>query len=436
MKNKNAINHRMRVYAPDDFYKFSTYKIDKKLSYETIKNGVVHSAINWTSFFQKFKDTGFITDENNQWVLSSASYEKALYSRIPNENNEFIAKTIHKKAIFLGAFRQHYGHFICQGLTRLWFLLNHKYDDYDLVYIPQGVLPDFVFKYLDLFGIDKKQLTPITETTMYDEIIVPEISFALDRFWTKEFKDTINRIKKSISPVKNKRVYLSRLHFDDNLIGEKYIEKIFELNGYKIIYPEEMSIEEQISVISGANDVVGVVGTALHNLMFMQDGAKCTILERNNIPNYNQIVINDMRSLNTDYVYANNSSLPSLSGKGPYVLLITKYLQKYFDKKRIVYKEKNLKNNANLQQTYLLAWYLMYSDEALLDKLLKSHNNKQKDIKDYMYSLEKLYKNVEISVVSDKILDVFKSYTVVSCCEDDKMVINTNKFIDNVNQKK
>ena len=424
----NRIHHNIKVYAPNSFYNFATYKLKRKLSYEIIRNGTIHAANNWGAFFQKFKDTGFITDEDNNWVLSSASYQQKLYSRIPNENTEKNIKTVHKKAIFLGAFRQHYGHFICQGLSRLWFLLKNKYNDYDLIYIPQGKLPNFVFKYLELFGIDSNRLVAITETTKYDEIIVPEISFALDTFWTDEFKKTIDRIQKHITPVKNKNIYLSRMHFNDNCIGEKYIEQIYKENGYKIIYPEEMSIEEQISVISGAKNIVGVVGTALHNLMFMSNGASCTILERYNRPNYNQIIINDMRSLKTNYVYANDSFLPCASGKGPYLLLNTEYLQKYLDDNTFNYKEQDTALQTALKQTYAVAWYLMYHEDEAYMRLLQSYKKMQTSIDNHMKEFKKLYKETEITMVSDKELSVFSEY-IISHQGNDEILINTNKII-------
>ncbi|MCQ2741610.1 MAG: glycosyltransferase 61 family protein, partial [Alphaproteobacteria bacterium] len=63
-------------------------------------------------------------------------------------------------------------------------------------------------------------------------------------------------------------------------MGEKEIEKVFKQNGYKIVYPEKLTLKNQIKCMGNAKEIVGVSGTGMHMALFAEKGTKITVLER------------------------------------------------------------------------------------------------------------------------------------------------------------
>lgn len=395
-----------KIYAPDNYLNIKkSYKLTDKLSYEKVKRGICIPPADEHGFYTQYISLGYILDTDCKYVLSSAMGRQKMYTRSDINVDVRCKNEVHKKAIYLGCFYNRYGHFICQGLSRLWFLLDNDYKDYDLIYVASGngELPAFVGKLLSLFGVELSKLTRIIETTQYDEIIVPEVSFALNNFWTKEYKITIDKIKESILPIKNDKIYLSRCHFKDYIMGEKVIEKTFADNGYKIIYPEELSVDKQIAIISGANDIVTSTGTTAHNLIFAKNSAKCAILERGIQPNPTQPIINEMRNLDSSYVMANYSMLPVLPGSGLYVLGVNQYLQKFFYDNDIVYSKEIENEYLKYLTTYQYIWYKTYSNEKNYNELkIKNSNIPEDYLKTLLKGYEDMFSGKEIQIVSDK----------------------------------
>ena len=400
-----------KIYAPDNYLNVKkSYKLSDKLSYETVKGGICIPQLDehWSDFYGRCFSLGHILDTDGKYVLSSAMKRQELYTRSDTGIDIKCKNIVHKKAIYLGCFINQYGHFILQGLSRLWFLLDSDYKDYDLIYVfltsqKDAELPKFMEKILSLFGIELSKLTRITEPTQYDEIIVPEVSFAVYSFWTNEYKNTIDKIKESITPVKNDKIYLSRCHYKDNIIGEVSLEKTFTDNGYKIIYPEELSVEEQIAIISGADDIVTSTGTIAHNLIFAKNGAKCAILERGIKPNSTQPVINEMRNLDSSYIMANYSILPVLPSSGPYILGVNQYMQKFFEDNDIVYNKEITDEYIRYLLTYQYIWYRLYSNERAYNDL----KVQCKDVPEYYFSelleeFKDIFDGKKIQIVSDK----------------------------------
>ena len=69
---------------------------------------------------------------------------------------------------------------------------------------------------------------------------------------------------------------------EDNIycINEKYFEDFFVAKGYDVISPEELSLTEQISLVSGAEKIACTLGTLAHWLLFCRPNTEITVLTR------------------------------------------------------------------------------------------------------------------------------------------------------------
>ena len=360
-----------KIYGPNDFCNWkSNFKKEGKLSVETVKNGIIYPQPldNNLSLYRKQYAIGFVLDETKKWV-------SVLGDRLQQIGAREVATTVpkispekrHKKAIFLGVCHKHWGHFLIEGMSRLWAILEtNRYVDYDLCYVlwNESSFPTYMQEIFSLLGIKWKDIKIIDHPVQYDEIIIPQISSKLDLFWTEEYKLTIDKIKKSIVPVHGGKYYLTRTSFVDNILGEKEIEAIFRKNGYHIISPEKLPISEQISIFAGADELVSVSGTSAHNMLFAKNSAQCAILERMHFPNRTQAVINHMVQAQISVIKANDTFLPYHINTGPFLLTITPWLLQYFEEHNLKYSAEDIINSSRYLASYVKLWSCMYKQDT------------------------------------------------------------------------
>ena len=58
---------------------------------------------------------------------------------------------------------------------------------------------------------------------------------------------------------------------------KRTMKTTFNKKGFVIIYPEELSINEQINIINSAKTIAGFSGSALHLSIFSEPGTKIWI---------------------------------------------------------------------------------------------------------------------------------------------------------------
>ena len=370
----------VHLYGPDGYFKFKdSYKKEGKLEVEKIRGGVLWAKdVNADNlvFSKQFYEKGYVLDEQRRWVLTSGANAAEIGARsaetieLPQE-----PEIRHKKALFLGGGLNLWGHILIEWLARVWALPdNEEYQNCDLCYIVRGQEQSYIFQIFDYLGIDKKRLVRVDAPVKYDEVAVPQVSSRLDRFWTDEYKQTIERIKQRIKPVNGGKYYLSRMRFADAVLGESCLENIFRNNGYQVVYPEQLSVEEQLAIYSGADELACVCGTTAHNMMFAKDGAKCTILERMPYPNRTQPVINDMVGADYSVVMANKDFLPTHTYSGPFLMAVTPWVERYFQENGVKYTQEDAKAWQKYLYAYVKIWHALHRKEKNIRIALRTNS--------------------------------------------------------------
>ena len=190
-------------------------------------------------------------DENQKLILGDELGKK---SKIANEFEFYDGEFI-----FLNFFRAHHGHFITEELGRLWWVLKNGAKNYKFVYnrwqSPQfSAFERFV---LELFKLDESKLIAINKPSKFKELILPDNSFHCEK-GTEWHRKTIDFITSQVKPIKNEALYLSRRKFNKAKsleFGEEYFEAHYAKKGYKIIYPETLSPQEQLGLWGGGDEI-------------------------------------------------------------------------------------------------------------------------------------------------------------------------------------
>lgn len=275
---------------------------------------------------------GGVLDQYGEYVMSSAQIGKG--DTLPR----FIGKYEYDKAseqyydeivIYIGAFPNHWGHFLVDMVYRFWYFEECEIP-YRIVYCSEnadmaGVYLDF----LSLLGISRDRLLRISVPSRFKQVIIPEQGYMACEYYTKEYGRIFKKIVNNLPPISEKpyeKIYMSRAHFSDaqkKEIGEGNIERNFERNGYKVLYMEELSLSEQAFFINHAKRVVALSGTLCHNIVFAGQNTELIILNKTHIINTHQVLIDQMLNIKVYYidVYLEPfNNFPVSYGGGPFLL--------------------------------------------------------------------------------------------------------------------
>lgn len=196
---------------------------------------------------------------------------------------------VDERVVFGGIIRNHFGHMLCEGLSRTWGGITKETKDLKVAFLLHNFHPTrkFFFEILDACGITEERRIIVESPTQFKEVLVPdETQFLCSNFgYRKEIQPVINTItencNKTVDPNLPKKIYLSRSHFEiHNCIGEEYFDNFFKENGFSIIHPEELTFEQQVKLFSNADIIAGTNGSIILNSMFMKKGASLIVLNR------------------------------------------------------------------------------------------------------------------------------------------------------------
>lgn len=337
--NNQFMNLKMKNTTYDASSK--KYISEKQLTVDTLHNAIIipdsikgESGINLNG----------VVDERS---LLHVNWQKRSYNNCSKLNVTYR----NEEVVYIGMFHFVWGHCITDNLKHLWFLFDEKYKKIQklkFVYIvlkdnnkgenKKSVLPQNFLWILRNLGIADNQLEEIIVPTTFFRIYLPEQCFYYDnkvkqRFFTSNYIDIINRIERDIYPAKYKKIYFSRTGLNDRKdFGENKIESLFQIEGYKIIYPEKLSISEQIALLKGCEYFACTEGSISHNVIFCRERTNIIIIRKFNGLNGYQLALNSIRNYSITYIDANktipaNSRHPYL---GPFFLYKSPQIIQFF----------------------------------------------------------------------------------------------------------
>lgn len=262
------------------------------------------------------------------------------------------AKYRDEVAIYLGCFHWVWGHFLTDNIKRFWFL----YTDQCKQLIASGAKLVYTCVYnrevsangaklMAMADVDPSVFEVIKTPTQFRTLYIPDPAiihsdlsqYSLGkRFYTAEFADTIQRIVSKI-PTERKydKIYLTRTGIVSNYLrefGEWKIERIFRQKGYQILRPEQIGLEEQLSILHNCTHFATTEGSIAHNAIFCKPGTDVVVIRKADYINSYQLFINQMRDLNVTYIDAHHTTPPYGEGHiwfGPFYMCVTEYLLRW-----------------------------------------------------------------------------------------------------------
>lgn len=238
--------------------------------------------------------------------------------------------------VYMGWLLHNFGHLLLEAPARFWILesidvtkinfvfhpLNYRRDITG--YIPvSNILEDSFTRILcDSFGISKQQILLADQDLCVEELIIPSPLFFLNQTVDPSQLSIYKKIKAHLiqnhegkpdtltgtEVFDKEKIYFSRRLLKKAIQNRKAknedaIEQLFISYGFEIVYPEQLSFQEQVQLLSKADVVAGCEGSALHMGVFMPPSAKMIILTTRGIVT-NQLLVSALANIETHFIHA------------------------------------------------------------------------------------------------------------------------------------
>ena len=243
-----------------------------------------------------------------------------------------------EKVVYCGYLINHWGHFLIEAVTRLWYFMeNDTTIDKYVFFIEENANREITGNYLEFLKLLKiwDKLEIINTPTTYREVIVPELGIVCRESYTPKLLKVFDAVAENVvadpSWETPEKIFYSRSQFKKGIpfeFGFECIDNFYEKNGYTILYPEKVPLSRMIHYIRNAKVVASLSGSLPHNMLFANQGQKLEIVERLVINDDNQTDVNRLRELDVTYIDA-NMPVYSVNFVGPVIMGYNENLQRF-----------------------------------------------------------------------------------------------------------
>lgn len=220
------------------------------------------------------KDTVFFSDEHDRFYRQvSINYVEKL-KKLANPSAKDENRVFPARCVLLFSRWNHYGHWVPEHLLKLKTLLDALEEDaFNINLIIEHDAPLWKFKILSALGWSKKNIHEWSgEIAEINELYCP--SYPVPNYnsflWLRESLSQGLKLNNTIES--ERKLYLSRNKLGSRgVINENQLISFLKSKDFEVLYPEEMTLEEQLMAFMNAKLVVGPHGSAFTNLIFSKN---------------------------------------------------------------------------------------------------------------------------------------------------------------------
>jgi capsular polysaccharide biosynthesis protein len=257
--------------------------VDGPLSVSVVRNALI-SAFEYDPSTTEIR--GAVYDSNGDLVPASMRLSGAHGDRVragyPETKKPTGTERRIPSAIYLGHLMDHYGHFLMETVSTFWaipYLQEQRFLFHPFLFgasIKPWMKPFFVSN-----GISSSKVEVIDSDLLVDHLLVPERSYGVNTFLhvrqAEVYRAVKNMVELAVVPKGvGRHVFVSRSRLSKNIRGvtnAAAFDQAMERSGFAVIFPETMTIEEQVRIYASADILCGFAGSALHNCVFMEPGS-------------------------------------------------------------------------------------------------------------------------------------------------------------------
>jgi len=220
-----------------------------------------------------------IITNNKPRIHKFSSFE--IDSMHENKKEHIIKIGVEKPAL-LSVYNGNYLHTLYESIGRILYF-DFLELDYEKKFLIRGEYPNIMLSDKNFLEIGLEPQKDIIRTSDFSTIFVNSSfntrSDSLIHLESYGITSKLLRSKFRLSGTPIDNIYVSRKNaiFDERFINdEEKIEEYYSELGYKIVYNEKLTFDEQREVYKNAKNIVGISGTGLINILFAPDDCKLT----------------------------------------------------------------------------------------------------------------------------------------------------------------
>jgi hypothetical protein len=183
-------------------------------------------------------------------------------------------RTVDREVIYAGHLPVQFGHFILEGLSRLWFAREHRH--LPIVWACPSDKPPFAYtdwqrQLLDIVGVTNESIL-VHEPTRFGRVHVPQAGYRIKDRMAEQQAAFLGAFP-ARPRVPELRVWLSRagLPSDHESLHSARLDELVAAAGWMVVRPELLGITQQLELLATASRVAGEEGSALHLLALLSD---------------------------------------------------------------------------------------------------------------------------------------------------------------------
>jgi hypothetical protein len=208
-------------------------------------------------------------------LIEQAAYATPLPAKARNKRGNYFS------LISIWAHHPNYYHWVHDSLLRCHLILPLLPEDTRFIVPPK--LRRFQLDSLALLGISPDRLCSFTGDQLWDletlYFAPPNSSSASNVPATLKWFRELAWSKYALTPAASRRIYISRRNTQyRRIVNEEAVEAVFRDHGFTTYRFEELSFQEQVTLMSQAEVVASASGAALTNIMFAPPGAKVFVM--------------------------------------------------------------------------------------------------------------------------------------------------------------
>jgi capsular polysaccharide biosynthesis protein len=224
--------------------------------------------------------------------------------------------------IYGGFLNPHYGHFIVNSLSRQWVHLENQMPRAKILWHgPADAKTWFKIPFIkaifEAIGLPENRFATFDKPTLIPRLLVPHASFNEQHYVHAAFGRLCRRIGGNVlqRSVINERslrfdsrpTYLSKAALASGvgrISNEQVIVDILERAGVDIVFPEKLTLADQVRIFAERDNICGMAGSAMHTHAFWPSAGSVSVLNATDGPNSNFFLIDLAASLTVNYVFA------------------------------------------------------------------------------------------------------------------------------------
>ncbi|MFW2831510.1 glycosyltransferase family 61 protein [Sphingomonas sp. ID0503] len=198
-----------------------------------------------------------------------------------------IGREFTRPVLYLGTIPKQFGHFLLDLLPRLWPVQWAKEYGYEIVAHADYDLSRATYQspFFEAVGLSRGDVTILNEPARFSRLFKPLALYDLHRGANPAFFETCMQVTEILSARlatyrQPERVYLSRRCWGKRRIlqNEEAVEALFQERGYEIVFPEQLSVLEQMAAVASAKHLAGAIGSQTYLALFQRRPETAIIL--------------------------------------------------------------------------------------------------------------------------------------------------------------